>query len=249
VLVVTAAPQDQWRLLDVQAHDTKLAQLAHRRRTLPEHASVERLTGQLASVADRLVAARTVASDVARELTKAEADVEQVRQRAARNQTRLDTGQGSAKDLQAFQHELATLAQRQSVLEDAELEVMERLEAAQSRVEEITAEQGRLAGELAELTARRDSLLADVDDEAGRERTARENAAAGLPADLLALYEKVRESAGGVGAARLYQRRCEGCRLELNTTDINRIRAAAADEVLRCEECRRILVRTGDSGL
>ncbi|HET9658341.1 MAG TPA: C4-type zinc ribbon domain-containing protein [Kineosporiaceae bacterium] len=246
---MTAAPQDQWRLLDVQAHDTRLAQLAHRRRTLPEHAEVERINGLLTAVGDRLVAARTVASDVGRELTKAEADVEQVRQRAARNQSRLDSGQGSAKDLQAIQHELQTLAQRQSVLEEAELEVMERLEAAQARVAEITAEQERLSGELADVIARRDRLVADLDDEATAERAARENSVAGLPADLLALYEKIRESAGGVGAARLYQRRCEGCRLELNTIDLGRIRAAAADTVVRCEECRRILVRTADSGL
>lgn len=247
--MVTAAPQDQWRLLDVQAHDTRLTQLAHRRRTLPEHADVERANGQLRLVADQLVAARTVASDVTRELGKAEADVELVRQRAARDRSRLDAGQGSAKDLQAIQHELETLAQRQSVLEDVELEVMERLEAAQARVAEIEAEQERLSTELAEVTARRDRLIGEVDDEVNVEQQARANAAAGLPAELLALYEKVRESSGGVGAARLYQRRCEGCRLELNTTDLNRIRTAAPETVVRCEECRRILVRTPDSGL
>jgi predicted nucleic acid-binding Zn-ribbon protein len=249
LLVVTAAPQDQWRLLDVQAHDTRLTQLAHRRRTLPEHAEIERTNGQLRLVAGQLVAARTVASDIARELTKAEADVEQVRQRAARDRARLDVGQGSAKDLQAIQHELESLAQRQSVLEDAELEVMERLEAAQARVGEVETDQERLTAELAEVIARRDRLIGEVDDEVNVEQQARANSAAGLPADLLALYEKVRESAGGVGAARLYQRRCEGCRLELNTTDLNKIRVAPPDTVVRCEECRRILVRTPDSGL
>jgi hypothetical protein len=247
--VVSAAPQDQWRLLDVQAHDTRLTQLAHKRRTLPEHAEVDRIEGLLRSVADQLVAVRTVASDVARELVKAEADVELVRQRAARDQGRLDSGSGSAKDLQAIQHELESLAHRKAVLEDAELEVMERLEAAQARVGEVEGERGRLTAELAEVTARRDRLFAGLDDEAGREQQGRANAAAGLPKELLALYEKVREQAGGIGAARLYQRRCEGCRLELNTTDINRIRAAADDTVIRCEECRRILVRTPDSGL
>lgn len=247
--MVTAVPQDQWRLLDVQTHDTRLTQLAHRRRTLPEHVEVDRVNGQLRLVADQLVAARTVVSDVSRELTKAEADVEQVRRRAARDRARLDVGQGSAKDLQAIQHELDSLAQRQSVLEDVELEVMERLEAAQARVGEVEAEQERLTAELAEVTARRDRLIAEIDDEANAETQARANAAAGLPVDLLALYEKVRGSAGGVGAARLYQRRCEGCRLELNTIDLNKIRAAAADAVVRCEECRRILVRTPDSGL
>ncbi len=247
--MVTAAPQDQWRLLDVQAHDTRLAQLAHRRATLPELERVREIEERVAGHADTLVAARTVVSDVSRELSKAEADVELVRQRAGRNQARLDAGQAGAKDLQAMQHELDSLAQRQSVLEDVELEVMERLETAQARVAGLSAEHESLQAALAAAVATRDGLLAGVDDDVARETNARADSAAGVPADLLALYEKVRRQAGGVGAARLYQRRCEGCRLELNTTDIGRIRAAAEDAVVRCEECGRILVRTLESGL
>lgn len=247
--MVTAAPQDQWRLLDVQAHDTRLAQLAHRRRTLPEHAEVERLTARLTAIGNELITARTAASDLEREVAKAEADVELVRQRAARNRSRLDSGQGTAKDLQAMQHELQTLAERQSVLEDAELEVMERAEAATARAAEVATEQDRVQAELAEVTAKRDEQLAALAEEETREGRDRAGAAEGLPADLIALYERIRQSAGGVGAARLYQRRCEGCRLELNTVDLGRLRTAAEDQVIRCEECGRILVRTPDSGL
>jgi predicted nucleic acid-binding Zn-ribbon protein len=248
-VVVTAAAQDQWRLLDVQAHDTKLAQLAHRQRTLPEHAQVRELTARLAEVRDELVKARTAATDVGRELIKAEQDVEQVRQRARRDQARLDSGQGSPKDLSAIQHELQALAQRQSVLEDVELEVMERQETAEAAVAAVTAEQERLAAELEAAQARLDEVTAGIGEESAKEEQARGSAAAGLPADLLALYERVRGNAGGVGAARLFQRRCEGCRLELPPNDINRIRAAAENEVVRCEECGRILVRTPESGL
>lgn len=247
--MVTAAAQDQWRLLDVQAHDTKLAQLEHRRRTLPEHAQVHELTARLAAVGDELVVARTAATDVGRELIKAEGDVEQVRQRAKRDQARLDSGQGSAKDLTALQHELEALAQRQSVLEDVELEIMERQEAAEAAVAAVTAEQERLSAELAAARARLDETTAGIQEESAKEAQERAAAASGLPGDLLALYERVRQNAGGVGAARLYQRRCEGCRLELPPNDISRIRTAAENEVVRCEECGRILVRTPDSGL
>jgi predicted nucleic acid-binding Zn-ribbon protein len=247
--VVTAAPPDQWRLLDVQAHDTRLAQIAHRRRNLPENAEHERLSKELARVADELVAARTTVGDITRELAKAEADVQQVRSRAQRDQARLDSGQGSAKDLSALQHELVSLAARQSVLEDAELEVMERLETADAAVAEAVARESALQTELAELTAKRDAALATLAEEERGLEAQRRDAAAGLPADLLALYEKVRANSGGVGAARLYQRRCEGCRLELNAVDLGKIRAAAPESVLRCEECSRILVRTPDSGL
>ena len=112
--MLSAAPQEQWRLLDVQDQDTRLAQIAHRVATLPEHAEIERLRARLGTFASRLVVARTRSDDLARELTKAEADVEQVRQRAARDRSRLEAGQGSAKDLVSMQHELGTLAQRQT---------------------------------------------------------------------------------------------------------------------------------------
>jgi len=247
--VATAAPQDQWRLLDVAGSDTKLAQLAHRGRTLPEHAEVERLAQRLTRLGDDLVAARMRAGDVARELAKAEADVEVVRQRVARDRARLDSGQGNAKDLQATQHELESLAQRQSVLEDAELEVMEQLEAVQSAVTSLEAERERSAAEHADVTARRDAALAAVEEEAAQVRRARTDAAAGLPAELIGLYEKIRASTGSTGAARLHARRCEGCRIEINAAVMGSLRAAAEDAVLRCEDCGRILVRTADSGL
>lgn len=247
--MVTAAAQDQWRLLDVQAHDTRLSQIAHRRRSLPEHAEIEALERRLHAIEAELVVARTAATDLARELTKAENDVEQVRSRAARNQARLDAGQGSAKDLQGLQHELETLAARQGVLEDVELEVMERQEEAAVALNAAAQEQAQVREQLAEARGRLDRQVAELDAEAGTERRARTDAAAGVPKPLIELYEKIREQSGGVGAARLYQRRCEGCRLSVPPNDLNTIRSSPPDAVIRCEECRRILVRTADSGL
>jgi predicted nucleic acid-binding Zn-ribbon protein len=247
--VTTANALDQVRLLDVQALDTRLNQIAHRRRNLPEHARLAEAQQRAESVRDRLVSAQTEAGDVARELAKAEADVELVRQRAARNQSRLDAGTGSAKDLQALQHELESLARRQSDLEDVELDVMERSEQAQAAVARLEAEQREVTEAVDKLTQERDAALGELDSEAERVRSDRAEIASGLDQNLIALYEKVREASGGVGAAALQGGRCEGCRLQLTPTDLNRIRAASPDEVVRCEECRRILVRTPDSGL
>jgi uncharacterized protein len=246
---VIAPTTDQWRLLDVQAVDTRLDQITHRERTLPEHAEVAELEQRAAAVHDELVGAQTRASDVQRELTKAEADVEQVRQRAARDQSRLQAGQGGHKELESLQHEIATLARRQSDLEDTELEVMERLEAITADVERLTAERDSLQGRIDDAAARRDAALATLGDERDRLTRERVGMVAGLDAALLALYERIREQSGGAGAAMLRARRCEGCRLELNPQELQRIRAAADDEVVRCDDCRRILVRTGESGL
>lgn len=126
---------------------------------------------------------------------------------------------------------------------------MERREAAQERAGELTDRVGSVQAKVDDATARRDAAQRELDDQAASATKEREVVAASVPADLMKLYEKLRVQQGGVGAARLFQRRCEGCRLELNITELNEVRAAAPDAVLRCENCRRILVRTSESGL
>ncbi|MGW3041860.1 zinc ribbon domain-containing protein [Kitasatospora sp. NPDC001159] len=247
---MNAAPADQIRLLDLQAIDSKLDQLAHRRRSLPEHAEIEKAIADHTALKDLVVAAEAQKGDTARELTKAEQDVEQVRSRAARNQQRLDSGAiTSPKDLENLQHEIGSLAKRQGDLEEVVLEIMERQESAQTRVEELSARLEHSTVVLAEAEGRRDAAFAEIDGEADKVKRDRETVAAVIPADLLKLYAKLRETQGGVGAARLYQRRCEGCRTEFSITELNAIKAEPADKVVRCENCSRILVRTADSGV
>ncbi len=241
----TAPAAEQRRLLEVQALDTRLDQLAHRRRGLDVLARIEKIEERAAEVGTELVTVRTAHSDVRRELAKAELDVEQVRTRAQRNQSRLDAGQGTAKDMQALTHELEALARRQAELEDVELEVMERLEALDTQVSVLEAHAAALAVELSAAVAERDSELAVIDEEASTVRSARDAEAEQISESLFSTYERLRAQHGGVGAALLRGSRCEGCRLDLNAGDVARIRAAAEDEVIRCEECGRILVRAG----
>ena len=172
-----------------------------------------------------------------------------MRDRAARDQARLDAGQGTAKDLQALQHELTSLARRQSELEDIEIEVMERAESLGARVTQLDAQRSELADRVEQLEDERDRALAELDAEQATVAAGRADIVAGVGEDLFALYEKIRATSGGIAAAEIKQRRCGGCRLELNNVDLDRIRRSAEDEVVRCEECRRIMIRTGESGL
>jgi len=236
-------------LLDLQALDTRLDQIAHRKATLPELAQLKALSTELSACHDDLVRAQTALGDVQREIVKADTDVQLVRERSVRNQKRMDAGQGTAKDLQALQHEVDSLARRQSALEDIELEVMERAEGLGVDVSRLEAEHAELTARADDLRAVSDKALAELDTEVEQISRSRADVVAGVGDDLVALYEKIRASSGGIGAAVLRQRRCEGCNLELNQVDMNRFTAAAEDEVLRCEECRRILVRTSESGL
>jgi predicted nucleic acid-binding Zn-ribbon protein len=246
---VKASPETQLRLLELADLDAELSRLDHRRRGLPEAAEVNEIDARDAELRDALVAAQTAEKDLAREQAKAEADVDQVRTRTARDQERLDAGQvSSPRELEILQSEIASLARRQSELEDIALDVMERREAAQNTADALTAERAALAERRQAAAARRDEALGELDEQAAKAADRRAAVVAQVPDDLLGLYERMRAQ-HGVGAAALRRGRCEGCHLTLNTVDLNRIRAAAEDEVLRCEECRRILVRTPESGL
>jgi predicted nucleic acid-binding Zn-ribbon protein len=246
---VTKAPAaDQRRLLDVQALDTRSAQLAHRRKTLPALADLEAVRTRLVQAEREQVTAKTLVKDLSRELAKAETDVELVRSRADRDRKRLESGSGTAKDLQALTHELESLARRQGVLEEAELEVMERLEDAERAHEAVAAHVGELKTREAALMAELGTAEAAIDADASVVAKDRLDAVSGLDAALLALYERLRVHGGGLGAAALRGNRCEGCRLELNPTDLEAIRAMAPDDVARCEECGRILVRSEAGG-
>ncbi|MFG1658600.1 zinc ribbon domain-containing protein [Micromonospora chersina] len=243
-----ADPKVQRRLLDLQAIDTALAQLAHRRRTLPELAELESLARELSALEDERVRAQVAVDDLDRDIARLEKDVEQVRARKSKDEARLAAGSGPARELEALQHELASLNRRQSDLEDAELELMEQRETAQGVLDGVERRIAEARDRRAAAEQRRDDSLAEIAKDEEFKRGSRQPLAGDLPADLVALYEKIRTDTG-LGAALLTGGRCGGCRLELSGADLARIRKADPDDVVRCEECRRIMVRTNESGL
>ncbi len=246
---VKASPQSQLRLLELADLDAELGRLDHRRRSLPEVAELARLEARASELKDEIVVTETELGDLSREENRAERDVEQVRSRIDRDRARLDAGQVSAaRELATLQSEIESLRRRQGDLEEIVLELMERREGLVSRRDELSAERDSLGTETAEVAARRDAAFKEIDEQAGKATEQRGTVVADVPADLLKLYEQIRDTRG-VGAAALRAGRCEGCHLNLNTVDLNQIRGSAPDEVLRCEECRRILVRTPESGL
>ncbi|WP_257425888.1 zinc ribbon domain-containing protein [Nocardioides carbamazepini] len=247
---MNADPAAQLRLLDLQALDAQIDQLRHQRNNPAEAAEIKDLLGRRADVDGRLRDQRIVVDDLAVAQAKADADVEQVKARRTRDRERMDSGAvGNPKDLERMQHELESLERRISTLEDEELEVMEQLEEAQSALVELTSAVEDLDGRLGLLTTARDEKLAALDAEIGAVSGGRAAIVAEIPADLVALYEKLRASKGGIGVGTLRARQCSGCQLSLDAGELAAIRATPPETVLRHEECQRILVRTPESGL
>ena len=246
-----ADPFAQLRLLELQALDSTLSRLEYRRTSLPELAALDKTTLQVAELADAAGRVETELADLGREQRRLEGDVETVRAREERDNTRLTSGAiTNARELESLQHELETLGRRQSDLEDQVLELMERHEEMEARQAELTASRSEAEAELLRLSQARDEALAAIAEDRASAESQRVERSQGVPEDLLKLYETIRAGAGaGVGAAALRARRCEGCRMDVSGTELSRARTASPQEVLRCDECRRILVRVADSGL
>lgn len=246
--MATAPAAAQGHLLELQALDTTLQQIAHAFATIEERHHATQLAAELQVTRDRLVAAATESSDIAREQTRADDDVQAVRLRIERDQQRMDAGNVPAKELESLAHEITSLRRRQSELEDTELEIMERLESAQAAHARYAEQIELLQSQLDEVQAHIGARESELTSERAKVEGERVALVAQIPQDLVALYDKVR-SGGGVGAALLRQKSCQGCRIALPESELASLRAAPEDSIQRCENCRCILVRTSESGL
>lgn len=243
-----ADPSAQRALLQIAELDTQTAQLRHRKTTLPEHAQLAELAAKRARLSEQVVASETRLADAEAEQDRVESDLTPARARRERNQKMIDTGAVDAKALQAMIDETTHLRGRIDRLEDTALEIMQQVEDEAAVRDRLRAERGHLEDAMRALLASRDAAMGELDAQLASIAARRSTLAAALPADLAALNEKIAQRSG-TGAAELRARRCAGCGLQLNNTELKHHATAAASEVLRCEECGRILVRTEQSGL
>lgn len=244
-----ATPEDQLRLLDLQKVDAEIDLLNHKVKNLPELLQIFEIEAIKQSNDSELGLVSIDEADVKREVAKADADADQVRTRKSRDEARLASGQGSAKDLEHLQHELVSLTRRVNDLEEIELEIMMRLDEFTNKANEHRAIIADADAKLAVLKVDRDEQLSELSAKVKDLQSERTSIAEKISGDFLALYEKLRANNEGVGAAAIVRKRCTGCHLDLTAIEAEKFKGAPTDEVLRCEECRRILIRTVDSGL
>ena len=238
-----ASPSDQRQILDIAAFDQRTTGLNHKAQVLAEHALLASVSIKSHNARDLRIGAQTELSDVKRELLRAEADVEQIVMRITRDEARLNGGSASPKELEQLQHEVGTLGVRRAELEEVELEVMMRIDEINSRITELTAQEASFAAEITDLEIRKENALAAFNSELESIATERAATLSTVAPDFIALYEKIRTSNNGTGAAALIAGACNGCHLSINAVELKRISDVAEDEVIRCEECRCILVR------
>lgn len=246
-MALKASPDDQALLLDLQAFDTKLAQLDHRAKALPELATLAGFAKDADALRLTLGQQNGSLEDVKIELKRIESDVEVVETRIARDTERLQ-GSSSVKDVSALEQELTSLRKRLGDLEEIELTVMEKLEAQQTLATNTTAALDALRSRAAEVEVDRDATLGTITAERTVAAAGRAAVEGTVPADLLALYERQR-ARYGTGASLLRGGVSLASGVKLLENEMQEIRAAAPDDVIMCASSEAILVRTAESGL
>lgn len=246
---MTAYPVEaQLRLLDLQAIDSRRDALDQQWRDHPGVAALADLEQRDVDLAGEQRLVEKEVQEAQQRVQQAEREAEQIRTKQQRDQKRLDAGSvSSPRELESLQHEIATLQAKLEQVEDVELEAMERLEHAEGRLGDLTQARAELDAQRQTVRTQLDAARQTIDAERDELAVDRAELVAVLPEDLLARYERSRSTHGGVGVGLLRHGRCEGCRLELTPVDLARVRAAAPDELLHCEECGRILVRADDA--
>lgn len=94
--------EDQHKLLTIAEIDLKIATLNQKINNLPEAVTHKELTIQFETTRDLRIAAETELSDLSGEINRAENDVEQVANRIAKDESRLNAGQGSPKNSNSY---------------------------------------------------------------------------------------------------------------------------------------------------
>ncbi len=143
----------------------------------------------------------------------------------------------NSKELGSLQQETAELKKRRSVFEDKSLGLMDELEAMRKAIESSKEElakletlwqvqQKQLVVELMQLKA---AQAAPEDN--------RKQIAALIDADTVFTYQELRKRKG-VAVAKVEQGICQGCRITLPNTDLQRAKGGG---VVRCSSCGRII--------
>jgi predicted nucleic acid-binding Zn-ribbon protein len=235
--------EEQRALLELQRVDTTIDRLDHRRVSLPEERKLSELRTQTEAIAQLAAERDGTLVTVRREQERLEHDIDAISRKATAEEARAAAGRvNNPKELTAIAAEVDALRRRVTSLEDDLLERMETRETLERELTELAERRAVADGETAEVTVARDAALAEIDRELATERAARAAVVPQVGAPLLALYEKIREREGGVGAAALVGNVCQGCRVTTSPVELRKLHDLPPDEVKRCDNCRRILV-------
>ena len=228
-------------LLQLQRVNSTIDRLQARLAHLPEQAALDALEAKAQDLDAQIAERQVVFDDVSTRQRRLDFEVDTLVQKIRAESGRLYSGVVSnAKELQDISREVEALKRRKSVLEDNDLEVMEERDGVEKELTALTNERSSLAAEIERGRVARDEAAGETGLQLTAAETERQRWVPRVDAQLLKVYDTIRASKGGVGAAAMVDGTCQGCHMRLPAQEAERVRTAGG--LVRCDECQRILV-------
>jgi predicted nucleic acid-binding Zn-ribbon protein len=237
---VKASTEELERLLELQTKVFAQRSVVLKAKELSSSSDIEEARAQLAQITGRLSEQRSRVEDVERDIKRLESDVELVEKRLQRDLERMNQS-SNPKDIAGIEHEIASLNNRKSNLEDSELELMDQRDVSLAELGSLEEQrknaEDALESTKANITAELEALRAENTVLV----TAIEDLRAKMPTELVELFDKKIQRGAAVG--RLSGSSCSACNMNLNSTSMAEISRVPIDELATCSECSAMLVR------
>ncbi|MFP3914492.1 MAG: zinc ribbon domain-containing protein [Actinomycetota bacterium] len=226
-------------LLDVQALDLEIDRLLHRRSSLPELERYRLTQEQIDDLEARIEALNEDLRRLELDTDKAEGELEMLESKLQEQETRLFAGGMSARETEHMRMEVQSLRGQQGASEERVLGLLDRLDPARDDLNRLQAQRDALVAERKKLEDTITTEWRRIDSEIARKEERKREALAPVPADLVEMYETLRDSKEGVAVGRLENDTCGGCHIRLSPAEVAEVKKG---DPPRCVHCRRILV-------
>lgn len=242
-----ASPQIQAKLVDLADFDLAIQRGQRSIANLPNALDISGLKTSLEESKSAKHEAQIQLEAAQTEMKRADADAELVSARINKDLERL-TSTSSAKDAQGLEHEIESLRKRQSELEEAQLQMLEQLEAVEGWYLDAESNLNSASGGLEQAQQDLAAQIAHFESEIAELQTNRKSLVDNLPPELVTLYERQQERYG-VGVSRLTGGVSSASGVTLTESDLNHIRLADPETVILCPDSNAILIRDSETGI
>lgn len=218
------------------ALDKTLARLAEIDESLGE-------TEELVAAREAVAAKTAVVHDLKVQQKDAELIVDDIKMKAADIEKKLYAGTvKDPKELQNLDAELKSFRELAKRREDDLLAILERVDAEETELRELQSNLDTIEGEWNSNRERMTAEKTALEPEADALKGTRETQAVEVDRRMLSLYDLLRKRRGGVAVAGIERGMCQGCRISLPMSVLQRARSG--NTIVQCVSCERILLNT-----
>ena len=230
----------QHSLLELSKVDLEIERVNLKLANIQNGSDAQDLRSSMIVIGDELLSAHARVANLEQQLNKTLDDVSLVSARIRHDETR-SKELSSDREIKAINHELDSLRNRLSLLEDSELEIMDALEKAKDESEVLSQRRTKAALEFEEALKKQDAAALELSKKLSALQADRARFASVLTPEVISAYD--RKSARGIAVGELDGRDCTACRFAINGVSFDSLMSEHVDNLVTCPNCDAFLVR------